>query len=477
MRKVLNYINGEFIPGQKNEWLDSFNPATEEKIADVVNSTKEDAKLAIDAAYEALPKWKALSPEKRAKYLRSMATLLKERLDEFALIESQDNGKPLSVAKTVDIPRAAVNLQFFADAICQFSQEAYHMPQAVNYTRRDALGVVSCISPWNLPLYLFTWKIAPALAAGNCVVGKPSEVTPITAGILGEIATAAKLPPGVLNIIQGQGHRLGDELVKNKKIKGISFTGSTATGKILSELAAPEFKKISLEMGGKNATIVFDDCDYDKALSGALRAGFSNQGQICLCGSRILVHESLYDRFKNDLIEKVEALRVGDPLDEKTQQGALVSKEHFEKVMSCIELAKKEGGNILTGGHRVGDKGYFIKPTLIEGLPMTCETNQKEIFGPVATLQSFKTEEEAIELANSTDYGLAFNIWSENSSRTHRVAQKLDSGIVWVNTWMLRDLRTPFGGMKDSGVGREGGHDALRFFTEPKNICIQYATE
>lgn len=474
MRKVLNFINGEYCEGTQGQWLDSINPATEEKIADVVNSTEEDARLAIEAAANALSAWKSKSPERRAKYLRDMAAILKERLDELALIESQDNGKPLSVAKTVDIPRAAVNLQFFADAICQFDQEAYHMPNAVNYTRRDPLGVVSCISPWNLPLYLFTWKIAPALAAGNCVVGKPSEVTPITASLMGEIANEAGLPKGVLNIIHGEGHRLGDELVTNPHIKGISFTGSTATGKILSQLAAPEFKKVSLEMGGKNATIIFEDCDYDKALNGALRAGFSNQGQICLCGSRILVHESLYDRLKKDLIEKVSALRVGDPLDEKTQQGAVVSKAHFEKIMNCIETAKSEGGIILTGGERFGDKGYFIKPTLIEGLPMRCETNQKEIFGPVATIQPFKNEDEAIELANSTDYGLAFNVWSENSSRTHRVAKALDSGIVWVNTWMLRDLRTPFGGVKDSGVGREGGQDALRFFTEAKNICIQY---
>lgn len=474
MRKVLNFINGEYCEGTQGQWLDSINPGTEEKIADVVNSTEEDARLAIDAAANALSAWKSKSPERRAKYLRDMAAILKDRLDELALIESQDNGKPLSVAKTVDIPRAAVNLQFFADAICQFGQEAYHMPNAVNYTRRDPLGVVSCISPWNLPLYLFTWKIAPALAAGNCVVGKPSEVTPITASLMGEIANEAGLPKGVLNIIHGEGHRLGDELVKNPHIKGISFTGSTATGKILSQLAAPEFKKVSLEMGGKNATIIFEDCDYDKALNGALRAGFSNQGQICLCGSRILVHESLYERLKSDLIEKVSALRVGDPMDEKTQQGAVVSKAHFEKIMSCIETAKSEGGIILTGGERYGDKGYFIKPTLIEGLPMSCQTNQKEIFGPVATIQPFKSEEEAIELANSTDYGLAFNVWSENSSRTHRVAKALDSGIVWVNTWMLRDLRTPFGGVKDSGVGREGGLDALRFFTEAKNICIQY---
>lgn len=474
MRKVLNFINGEYQEGIKKEWMESINPATEEKIADVVNSTEEDAKAAIEAAQNAFESWSNTSIEKRAKILEKMANLIKERLDELSLIESQDNGKPLSVAKTVDIPRAAVNFQFFSDAITQFHDNAFHMKGAINYTRRQPLGVVTCISPWNLPLYLFTWKIAPALAAGNCVVAKPSEVTPITASMMGEIANQAGLPKGVLNILHGQGARMGKELVENKNIKAVSFTGSTATGRVISQLAAPLFKKTSLEMGGKNATIIFEDCDYEKALAGALRASFSNQGQICLCGSRILIHESLYDRFKKDFVSKVNELKVGDPLKEDTQQGALVSKEHFEKVLGCIEVAKSEGGRILTGGEKLGSKGFFVSPTVIEGLNSQCQTNQQEIFGPVCTIQSFKTEDEAIANANSTNYGLATSIWSENSSRTHRVAEKIQSGIVWVNTWMLRDLRTPFGGMKESGVGREGGEDALRFFTEPKNICIQY---
>jgi aminomuconate-semialdehyde/2-hydroxymuconate-6-semialdehyde dehydrogenase len=474
MRKVLNFINGEYCEGVKGEWMESINPATEEKLADVVNSTSEDVSKAIEAANKAYPAWSAQSPERRAKVLRKMADIIKSRLDELATLESLDNGKPLAVAKTVDIPRAAINLQFFADAIGQFSQDAYHMKNAVNYTRRQPLGIVSCISPWNLPLYLFTWKISPALAAGNCVIAKPSEVTPITASLMGEIAKEAGLPNGVLNILHGHGSRMGEELVQNKLVKAVSFTGSTTTGKVISKLAASEFKKVSLEMGGKNATIVFDDCDYDKALAGVLRAAYSNQGQICLCGSRILIQDSLYERMKGDLIEEIGKLKIGDPMAAGTQQGALVSKEHFEKVISCIELAKSEGGIILTGGKRHGKSGYFIEPTLIEGLGPSCQTNQQEIFGPVATIQSFKTEEEAIEIANSTSYGLAFSVWTENSSRTHRVAEKLDAGIVWINTWMLRDLRTPFGGTKDSGVGREGGFDALRFFTEAKNICIQY---
>ncbi|MCR9203577.1 MAG: aldehyde dehydrogenase, partial [Halobacteriovoraceae bacterium] len=447
MRKVLNFINGEYQEGAKKEWMDSINPATEEKIADIVNSTEEDAKAAIEAAHNAFPAWSKTSVEKRAKILGKMADLIKARKDELSLIETQDNGKPLAVASTVDIPRAAVNLQFFSDAITQFHDKAYQMKGAVNYTRRQPLGVVTCISPWNLPLYLFTWKIAPALAAGNCVVSKPSEVTPITASIMGEIANEAGLPKGVLNILHGQGARMGEELVKNPKVKAVSFTGSTATGRVLSQLAAPLFKKTSLEMGGKNATIVFEDCDYEKALSGAVRASFSNQGQICLCGSRVLIHENLYEKFKKDFVAKVSELKVGDPLKEGNQQGALVSKEHFEKVLGCIDLAKSEGGKILTGGTRYGEKGYFISPTVIEGLDSQCQTNQQEIFGPVCTLQSFKTEEEAIENANATSYGLSCSIWTENSSRTHRVAEQIQSGIVWVNTWMLRDLRTPFGGM------------------------------
>jgi aminomuconate-semialdehyde/2-hydroxymuconate-6-semialdehyde dehydrogenase len=474
MREVNNFINGEYCKGKKDQWIDSINPATEEVIARVVNSTEEDANAAIEAAKNAFPEWSKTPPEKRSAILEKMAQIIERRLDELALLESQDNGKPLSVAKIVDIPRAALNLRFFSQAINQYSQSAHPMIDAVNYTLKEPLGAVTCISPWNLPLYLFTWKIAPALAAGNCVVGKPSEVTPITSSILGEIANEAGLPKGVLNIIHGEGHRIGETLVTSPDIKAVSFTGSTATGKIINQLAAPLFKKVSLELGGKNATIIFDDCDYEKALSTAARAAFSNQGQICLCGSRILIQESLYERFKNDLVAKIERLKVGDPLDESSQQGALVSEAHFEKVRNCIQIAKDEGGTVLTGGYRVGEKGYFIAPTLIEALPQASVTNRQEIFGPVATIQSFKTEEEAIQIANDTDYGLSASVWSQNLSRAHRVSNSLQSGIVWVNTWMLRDLRTPFGGMKNSGVGREGGFHALNFFTETKNVCIQY---
>jgi aminomuconate-semialdehyde/2-hydroxymuconate-6-semialdehyde dehydrogenase len=473
-REVLNFIGGEYTKGFRDEWIDSVNPATEEVIARVVNSSNEDVEAAILAASSAQENWARTSAQKRAGILRKMASLIEERLEELAAIETSDNGKPIGVSSTVDIPRAAVNLKFFADAITQFSQDSYSTPHALNFTKRSPLGIVTCISPWNLPLYLFTWKIAPALASGNCVIAKPSEVTPITASLMGEIANQAGLPKGVLNILHGQGPRIGTELVTRPEIKAVSFTGSTATGRAISEMAAKHFKKVSLEMGGKNPTVVFDDCDYKKTLSGVMRAAFSNQGQICLCGSRILIQDTIYEQFKSDLIELTEKLIQGDPTKKSTQQGALVSEAHFEKVMSCIETAKSEAGTILTGGSRFGNKGFFIKPTLIEGLGPESTTNQEEIFGPVATLQSFSTPEQAIELANATRYGLSASVWTKDIQKANEMADKIDAGIVWLNTWMLRDLRTPFGGVKESGVGREGGQDALRFFSEVKNICLQY---
>jgi aminomuconate-semialdehyde/2-hydroxymuconate-6-semialdehyde dehydrogenase len=327
-------------------------------------------------------------------------------------------------------------------------------------------------------LYLFTWKIAPALAAGNCVVAKPSEVTPMTGYLLSIICKEAGLPDGVLNIIHGTGPSCGSAIVRHPEIKAISFTGSTRAGKDIAATAAPMFKKISLELGGKNPNIIFADCDWDKMMRTTVQSSFANQGQICLCGSRILVEESVYDKFKGEFIARVKKLSVGDPLDEQTKQGAVVSKLHFDKVMSCIELAKQEGGKILLGGNAISPEGrcsngYFIEPTIIEGLGAQCRTNMEEIFGPVVTLQSFKTEEEALMLANTSDYGLSATIWTQDVTRANRVAASVHSGIIWVNCWLLRDLRTPFGGFKNSGVGREGGWEALRFFTEPKNVCIE----
>jgi aminomuconate-semialdehyde/2-hydroxymuconate-6-semialdehyde dehydrogenase len=416
----------------------------------------------------------------RSKILLKIAKLIEERNDELALAESIDQGKPLWLAKLGEIPRAQSNIHFFATAIEHFASESHAMGNhAINYTLRTPIGVVGCISPWNLPLYLFTWKIAPALAAGNCVVAKPSEITPMTAYLFSKICKDAGLPKGVLNIVHGMGPKVGSALVAHEKITTISFTGGTKTGAEIARIAAPMFKKLSLELGGKNPNIVFADCDFEKTVKESVRASFTNQGEICLCGSRIYVERSIYERFKIAFVEQVAALSVGDPLADTTKVGAIVSKLHYDKVLSYIELAKEEGGHILTGGKaKLMDgrcaNGFFIEPTVIEGLGHLCRTNQEEIFGPVVTLQPFNTEEEVLEMANSTPYGLACTVFTENLTKAHRVSSKVKSGIVWVNCWLLRDLRTPFGGVKQSGVGREGGWEALRFFTETKNVCVKY---
>ncbi|MFT3883729.1 MAG: aldehyde dehydrogenase [Gemmatales bacterium] len=480
MERLSNYIDGVARDPVNGTYLDNVDPATGKIYSHIPDSDNADLALAIAAAENALPSWKALSLEARAKILNGIADGIDRRLEELARAESVDNGKPISLARSLDIPRASANFRFFAAAMTQFSSESHTTGiEAINYTLRDPLGIVGCISPWNLPLYLFTWKIAPALAAGNCVIGKPSEVTPMTAYLLGEICTEAGLPPGVLAIVHGRGSSIGQALVSHPKVKAISFTGGTATGSAIAAKAAPVFKKLSLEMGGKNPTFVFADCDYESTLTGTLRAAFANQGEICLCGSRIFVERSIYNRFRDDFVSRASALKLGDPLNEETQQGALVSEEHMEKVLSYIELVRQEGGRILNGGHRVTvpgrcQDGYFVAPTVIEGLSADCRVNQEEIFGPVATLIPFDSEEEALAMANGVRYGLAASVWSSDIRRCHRVARLLEAGVVWVNCWLLRDLRTPFGGMKDSGVGREGGLEALRFFTEAKNVCIKY---
>ena len=455
------------------------NPATGEVWGEVPDSNENDVNAAVDAAGAAFHKWSATPVEQRFLVLNRIAELIDKHHDELALAETNDNGKPLWLSKKVDIPRASANFRFFATGIMHFASESHNMEDAaVNYTLRQPIGIVACISPWNLPLYLFTWKIAPALAAGNCVIAKPSEITPVTAYLLGHIVNEAGLPPGVLNILHGTGNVTGEAIIKHPKIKAISFTGSTRAGQRIASVAAPMFKKLSLELGGKNPAIIFEDCDWEKMLQETIRSSFSNQGEICLCGSRILVQKSIYERFKKDFIERTRQLTVGDPLDPNSKQGAIVSKAHFEKIMRCIDTATQEGGKILIGGRsqkgvgRVAN-GFFIQPTVIEGVDHQCSTNREEIFGPVVTIQPFDTEEEAISLANCVDYGLAAMIWTQDISRANRVAAKVESGIIWVNCWLLRDLRTPFGGMKNSGVGREGGWEALRFFTEAKNICIQ----
>ncbi len=480
MEKILNYINGEFKAPIQDNWIKNYNPSIGEVYGQIPNSTSEDIQLAYEAAKLAFPSWSQTTLPQRSEILSNIATEIIDNLDELAKAESIDNGKPLTLAKSVDIPRASSNFQFFAQAITQFSSEAHESVglNAINFTLRQPIGVVGCISPWNLPLYLFTWKIAPALAAGNTVVAKPSEITPMTAYLLSKICQKAGLPKGVLNIVHGLGHSTGQAIVEHPRIKAISFTGGTSTGAKIASTAAPMFKKISLELGGKNPNLIFADCDYEKMLDTTIRSSFANQGQICLCGSRIFVEKPIYDKFKKDLIQRTEKLKIGPPLETTTQIGALVSKAHLEKVKSYIDMAEEEGGKILYGGDYVTvkshEKGYYLQPTIIETNDTTCRLMQEEIFGPVVTLTAFDTDDEAMAMANDVPYGLSCTIWTNNLNRSMHFAKNIESGIVWINTWMMRDLRTPFGGIKNSGVGREGGFEALRFFTEPKNVCIQY---
>lgn len=478
--KIQNYINGQYTNPISDSWIENYNPSNGAIYGEIPNSSNEDVAKAYQAAKAAFPEWSNTTLEKRSEILSKIAQLISERLSKLAAAESKDNGKPLKLASTIDIPRASANFQFFANAITQFASEAHESVGlgAMNFTLRQPIGVVGCISPWNLPLYLFTWKIAPAIAAGNCVVAKPSEVTPMTAYLLGDICTEAGLPPGVLNIVHGLGTTTGQAIVVHPDIKAISFTGGTKTGAHIARVAAPMFKKLSLELGGKNPNIIFADCNYDKMLATTVRSSFANQGQICLCGSRIFVEASIYERFKKDFIAKVSQLKVGNPFDGTTNIGALVSKPHLEKVQSYIKNAEAYGGTVLFGGEQVTvdgfEEGYYLQPTIIEVSDNQCILNQEEIFGPVVTIMPFNSEEEVLEMANDVSYGLSATLWTNDLQRTMRFSKQLQAGIVWVNTWLLRDLRTPFGGAKASGVGREGGFEALRFFTEPKNICIKY---
>jgi len=480
MEKLQNFIDGKYQDPIDLNYIDNYEPATGEVYSVIPNSNEKDVELAVEAAEKAFPIWSGMSIDERSSILLKLSEGIAARMDEFVAAESKDNGKPLSLAAHVDIPRAVSNFHFFATSIQHFASESHHMEGVgINYTIRKPIGIVGCISPWNLPLYLFSWKIAPALAAGNCVIAKPSEITPYTAYLLGSVAKEAGMPDGVLSILHGLGTTVGDAIVKHPKIKAISFTGGTKTGEYIARTAAPLFKKLSLELGGKNPNIIFADCDFEEMIRTTVRSSFANQGQICLCGSRIFVERPIYEKFKNAFVEKVNKLTVAAPSDPASKMGAVVSQDHMNKVLSYVELAKTEGGKVLTGGERVildapYDKGYFLKPTVIEGLAYDCRTNQEEIFGPVVTIMPFDTEEEVLMMANSTNYGLSATLWTNDLKRTHRMANELEVGIVWVNSWLVRDLRTPFGGMKSSGVGREGGWEALRFFTEPKNVFISY---
>ena len=483
LSEVLNYIGGERIPASGGKTLENYEPATGSILGTLPASNHADVSAAVEAAREAQATWGEMSPEVRGFHLENLARGIEENLDAFARAESIDNGKPIAVSKTLDIPRAAANLRFFAGAARHQHEESFRtrLPgdDLLNVTVSRPVGIAGCISPWNLPLYLFTWKIAPALAAGCTVVGKPSEITPVTADLLARVAIEVGFPPGALNILHGTGPDTGSAIVGHPEIPAISFTGGTATGAMIASQAAPSFKKTLLELGGKNPTIIMEDAELDAAIEGAFRAAYSNQGQICLCGSRILVHESQLEEVTERLQKRVGEMVIGDPLEESTMMGALVSEAHRNKVESCLQTARQEGGEILIGGERYSPDGrcsggYFLTPALIQGLPHSAETNQQEIFGPVATLTSFADEEEALHLANDVRYGLSASLWTKNVDRALRMSEKIEAGTVWVNTWMKRDLRTVFGGVKDSGLGREGGSESLRFFQEPTNICLRF---
>ena len=475
MQKLAHYIDGKLQAPSSGAYLDNYNPSKGVVYSKIPNADQEDVSLAVEAAKKAFPKWSNTTLDERSAVLMRIADGIENRLEELAKAEALDNGKPIQLARSIDIPRAASNFRFFAHALTQFASESHESigMQAINFTLREPIGVVGCISPWNLPLYLFTWKIAPAIAAGNCVVAKPSEVTPMTAYLLHEILDEAGLPAGVLNIVHGLGTTAGQAIIEHEEIKAISFTGGTSTGAHIAKTAAPLFKKLSLELGGKNPNIIFADCDYEQMLDTTVRSSFANQGQICLCGSRIFVEKSIYERFKKDFVERVANLQIGDPLVESTQHGALVSEAHLEKVLNYVAEADK----VLYGGKRLDREGYYMEPTIIEVESNDCKLNQEEIFGPVVTLLPFEKEKEVLEMANDVTYGLSATVWTSNIDRAMRVSKALKTGIVWINTWLLRDLRTPFGGAKASGVGREGGFEALRFFTEAKNICIKYKQE
>ncbi len=480
MITIANLIGGELVAPRGGQYLDNVEPATGRAYARVPDSDAADVETAVAAAEAAFPAWSHTPADERSRVMLRLADLIECRLEEFARAESIDTGKPIAVARSVDIPRAVKNFRFFATAIQHTGSQLHATDhEALNYTLRRPRGVAGLVSPWNLPLYLLSWKAAPAIATGNTAVAKPSELTPMTAYLLAEVAGEAGLPPGVLNVVHGTGPVAGEAIVTHPRVTTLSFTGSTATGRRIASHAGPAFKKLALEMGGKNPNIVFADADLDAALDGSLRAAFANQGQICLCGPRVYVERPAYEDFVDRLVAGARTLRIGDPLEEATQQGALVSKAHFDKVMGYIELARREGGTIRCGGRRSSalparcKGGYFIEPTVVTGLPADCRTNQEEIFGPVVTVAPFDSEAEVIEYANATPYGLAASVWTESLSRAHRVADAIAAGTVWINCWMLRDLRVPFGGVKQSGVGREGGEEAIRFFTEPKNVCVR----
>jgi aminomuconate-semialdehyde/2-hydroxymuconate-6-semialdehyde dehydrogenase len=483
MDRIDNFIDGKMVAPASGKYLDNVEPATGKVYSQVAAGGDEDIDRAVRAAAAAFPAWSRTPAGERSRILLRIADGIESNLDRLARAESIDAGKPIGLARRLDIPRAATNLRFFATAILHTQSEAYATDhRAINYTLRRPRGVAGLISPWNLPLYLLTWKVAPALATGNTAVAKPSELTPMTASLLAEVASEAGLPPGVLNIVHGPGDQSGAALVAHADVPAISFTGGTATGAAIGAAAAPSFKKVALELGGKNPNIIFADADLDEVVGAGLRCSYTNQGQLCLSGSRIFVEAGLFEPFVDRFAAATRKLRIGDPLEETTDQGAVISTAHLEKILSYLELARQEGGEFRCGGgppetlpERCRD-GFFVEPTVITGLEIGSRVNREEIFGPVVTITPFREEEEVIAAANLTPYGLSASVWTANLPRAHRLAERIEAGTVWINCWMLRDLRVPFGGMKASGVGREGGEDALRFFTEPKTVCVRTTT-
>ena len=473
-----NYISGEFIEPETGEWLENFSPATGEIIALVPKSGQNDINMAVESAIQALPSWSALTNVDRANWLDKIADKLETKYEEIAELESKDTGKPISLAREVDAYRSVKNFRFFANMIRNLNEESYEMEDATNRVIYKPVGVGALITPWNLPLYLLSWKVAPAIGMGNTVVCKPSEMTPLTADLLMKTIDEIGLPKGVVNLVHGDGMGAGSPLVSHENVSLVSFTGGTSTGSIVAKSAASSFKKLSLELGGKNASIIFDDCNLENTVKGVVRSGFLNQGQVCLCGSRILVQEKIYDEFVKKFVSEVQNMKIGDPSDENTKLGALISPEHLSKVEEYIEIAKDEGGTVLTGGYpnlpKEFKNGNWISPTVIADLDVNSRCSTEEIFGPVVTIHKFSNEKEAIEIANNTRYGLAGSIWTNDLEKANRVAESIHTGMIWINTWLHRDLRVPFGGVKDSGVGREGGKWSLSFFSEAMNICIKH---
>ena len=473
----MNYIAGEFVRQSSEDWMDVFEPATGKQFAKVPHSGPQDIDNAVAAARTAQPSWGALTHSVRADWLDRIADSLEAKYEDIAALESRDTGKPIALARAVDAYRSVANFRFFADLVREQGVERFEMSDATNIVVSKPVGVAALITPWNLPLYLLSWKVAPAIGMGNTVICKPSELTPMTANLLMETIHEVGLPSGVVNLVHGDGISAGAPLTSHPDVDLVSFTGGTATGAKVAAAASPQFKKLSLELGGKNASIVFADCDLEKTVEGVTRAAFLNQGQVCLCGSRILIEDSIYDDFVEGFVDSVESMKIGDPSDESTQLGALISAEHLQKVEGYVSIAREEGGEVLTGGSpclpKEFENGNWMAPTVIGGLPVDSRCSTEEIFGPVVTIHRFETEQQAVDIANNTRYGLAGSVWTGDLEKGRRVAEGIDTGMVWVNTWLHRDLRVPFGGVKDSGVGREGGRWSLGFFSEPLNICLK----